>query len=70
MFGRLFDMRKLFYICALFTIVGCAQPPQVGYEVEYNVLDVEYENHTYILFDNLNGSLSAIHSPNCKCKNQ
>lgn len=62
-------MKKLFYLVALFTIVSCNKSPKVGDEIEYNIIDVEYENHTYTLFDNLNGSLSAIHSPNCKCNN-
>jgi hypothetical protein len=61
-------MKRLIYIVALIAIASCNSLPQIGEEVEYNIVSVDYENHEYILFNNLNGSLSAIHSPNCKCK--
>lgn len=48
-------MKKLFYLVALFTIVSCNKTPQVGDEIEYNIIDVEYENHTYKIFKSLLG---------------
>ena len=36
-------------------------------EVEYYVVEQEYNGHDYILFDTMNGGLGVIHNPDCKC---
>ena len=61
-------MKKLIYVIILLVLASCsAQDFEVGSEVEYFTLDIEYEGHQYIMFDNMHGSMCVIHSPNCEC---
>ena len=60
-------MKKLIFILLVcFTIVGC-QRNYNNEDVEYYAAEYEHNGHDYILFDTMNGGLSAIHNPDCKC---
>lgn len=45
------------------TICGCKQPSQIGDEVEVDIVEVEYDDHSYLVFDRH----GVIHNPKCKC---
>lgn len=63
-------MNKLIYVIILLVLASCStQDFEVGSEVEYSILDIDHEGHQYIMFDNMNGSMCVIHSPNCECNN-
>lgn len=60
-------MRKKICFIALLAIASCKPLPDVGDEVEYNIIDVDYNEHSYVVFDNFRGGLAVLHSPDCKC---
>ena len=61
-------MNKLIYVIILLVLASCStQDFEVGSEVEYSILDIDHEGHKYIMFDNMNGSMCVLHSPDCEC---
>ena len=50
-------------VIAAFVVVGCSNTK----DIEYNVIELDYMEHSFILFQSLKGNISAIHSPSCKC---
>jgi hypothetical protein len=61
-------MKKLIFILLVcLTIVSCQRSYEIDDEVEYYVVEQEYNGHDYILFDTMNGGLGVIHNPDCKC---
>ena len=50
-------MRKKICFIALLAIASCKPLPDVGDEVEYNIIDVDYNEHSYVVFDNFRGGL-------------
>lgn len=42
---------------------GCKQSPNVGDEVEVDIVEVEYDGHSYLVFD----GHGVIHNPKCEC---
>lgn len=45
-------------------ICGCRQSPNIGDEVEVDIVETEYDGHKYIIFRNH----GVIHNPKCECK--
>lgn len=61
-------MRKL--MLTMFTLIllsGCEQPTKVGDEVEIDIAEIEYEGHSYLVFQENRETKRVIHNPNCKC---
>ena len=56
-------MYKLMVIMLALAICGCKQSPNIGDEVEVDIVEVEYEDHSYLVFD----GHGVIHNPKCKC---
>lgn len=48
----------------LASMVYLAERTIVGDEVEFDIIEVEYEGHQYLVFD----GQGIIHDPNCDCK--
>lgn len=42
---------------------GCKKSSQIGDEVEIDIVETEYDGHSYIIF----GGHGVIHNPKCKC---
>lgn len=58
-------MYKLMVIMLALAICGCKQSSQIGDEVEIDIVEVEYEDHSYLVFD----GHGVIHNPKClNCK--
>lgn len=54
------------YFCIIvfaLAMCGCKQSPNVGDEVEVDIVEVEYDDHSYLVFD----GHGVIHNPNCNC---
>lgn len=58
-------MNKLLTITvtALTFLCSCNPQTQIGDEVELDIVEVEYDGHSYIVFD----GHGVIHNPKCKC---
>lgn len=54
-------MRKLMFALCLVVMAGCNNKD------EFDVYEVEYDCHSYVVFENHRGNSSVIHNPNCKC---
>ena len=39
-------------------------------EIEIEIYEIEYENHTYFLFSEYGKSVGVVHAPNCNCFNK
>ena len=57
-------MYKLIVIMLALMICGCRQSPNIGDEVEVDIVEVDYDGHSYLVFDRH----GVVHNPNCKCK--
>jgi hypothetical protein len=42
---------------------GCKQSPNIGDEVELDIVETEYDEHQYIIFS----GHGVLHNPKCKC---
>lgn len=56
-------MYKLIIIMLAPTHGECKQSPNIGDEVEIDIVETEYDGHQYIIF----GGHGVIHNPKCKC---
>jgi hypothetical protein len=56
-------MYKLIVIMLALAICGCKQPTKIGDEIEVDIVEVEYDGHSYLVFD----GHGVIHNPKCKC---
>lgn len=56
-------MKKVLFIILALAIAGCKQTLQVGDEVELDIVEVEYDGHSYLVFD----GHGVIHNPKCEC---
>lgn len=57
-------MKKIvLMITALLLLCGCNPQTEIGDEVEFDIVEVEYDGHSYIVFD----GHGVIHNPKCKC---
>lgn len=43
-------------------ICGCKQSTEIGDEIEIDIVETEYDGHSYIVFD----GHGVIHNPKCK----
>lgn len=43
---------------------GCSQSPNIGDEVEVDIVETEYDGHQYIIFSNH----GVLHNPMCECE--
>jgi hypothetical protein len=59
--------KAIFILLVCLIIVSCQRSYELNDEVEYYVVEYEYNGHDYILFDTMNGGLGVIHNPDCKC---
>lgn len=55
-------MKYLCFIWLALVIYGCQQH-RIGDEVEVDIVEVEYDGHSYLVFD----GHGVIHNPKCKC---
>jgi hypothetical protein len=69
-------MRKVIYLLAIISLVGCTRvDPQysrieIG-ELPTKVYPFEYKGHTYIMFrqgEYKTGTMGVVHDPDCKCR--
>lgn len=44
-------------------VCGCRPTPNVGDEIDVNIVEVEYDGHSYLVFD----GHGVLHNPKCKC---
>lgn len=44
-------------------ICGCNESSHIGDEVELDIVEVEYDGHSYLVFD----GHGVLHNPKCKC---
>jgi hypothetical protein len=58
--------RLMAIIMLALMICGCKQSTEIGDEVELDIVEVEYDGHSYIVFDG-NG---VIHNPKCGCNEE
>lgn len=57
-------MKKMFLMFAIALVLcGCNEPSHIGDKVELDIVEVEYDGHSYIVFD----GHGVIHNPKCKC---
>lgn len=57
-------MKKMFLMVAIALVLcGCNESSQIGDEVELDIVEVEYDGHSYIVFD----GHGVVHNPNCGC---
>lgn len=50
-------------ITALLLLCSCNSQTEIGDEVELDIVEVEYDGHSYIVF----GGHGVIHNQKCKC---
>lgn len=55
-------MRMFVVIISLMALCGCKKTSS---EFEVNVLD--YDSHSYVIFESEFGDIAVVHNPNCKC---
>lgn len=56
-------MYRLIIIMLALAISGCRQSPNIGDEVEVDIVEVEYDGHSYLVFDRH----GVVHNPKCGC---
>lgn len=57
-------MKKMFLMFAIALVLcGCNESSRIGDEVELDIVEVEYDGHSYIVFD----GHGVLHNPKCKC---
>jgi hypothetical protein len=57
-------MKKMFLMFAIALVFcGCNESSQIGDEVELDIVEVDYDGHSYIVFD----GHGVLHNPKCKC---
>lgn len=57
-------MKKMFLMFAIALVLcGCNESSHIGDEVELDIVEVEYDGHSYIVFD----GHGVVHNPKCKC---
>lgn len=57
-------MKKIMFVSVLaLAICGCKPVTKVGDEVELDIVEVEYDGHSYLVFD----GHGVIHNPKCEC---
>lgn len=54
---------KIILLLFALTICGCDSVLKVGDDFEVDIVEVEYDGHSYLVF---NGH-GVIHNPKCKC---
>lgn len=48
----------------VFALIGCGVPR----EPEFDVIELEYNGHEYVIFNAVGGNgMGVLHSPDCKC---
>lgn len=43
-------MMKYLFLLMSFSIIACQDSNQVGDEIDLDIIEVEYENHSYLVF--------------------
>ena len=57
-------MKKLMFISVLaLAICGCKHATKVIDEVEFDIVEVEYDGHSYLVFD----GYGVVHNKSCVC---
>ena len=56
-------MYKLIIVMLALAICGCKQAPNIGDEIEVDIVETECDGHQYITFS----GHGVIHNPKCKC---
>lgn len=65
-------MKKILFIAVAILATSCIderemlQPKEIGDEYEVSISEIEYEGHSYLLYD----GYGVVHNPNCKCKKE
>jgi hypothetical protein len=61
---------KYLFLLMSFSLIACQDTNHVGDEIDLDIIEVEYENHSYLVFkepSRVGGGISVIHNINCKC---
>lgn len=51
----------------LLTIAACAITSCKKISSEFEVSELDYGKHSYVIFESEYGGVSAVHNPDCKC---
>ena len=62
-------MKHMMIFLSLLLMASCSDT-KVGDDVSLDIVEVCFENHSYLVFKNpdaLISTMSVVHNPNCKC---
>ena len=55
-------MKKLFVLISIISFFGCKRASS---EFEVNIVD--YDDHSYVIFESEFGDIAIVHNPKCQC---
>lgn len=53
------------YACSLVN-----KQKEVGNEIEFDISEIYFEGHSYLVFGEYEKTINVVHNPNCNCYNK